>query len=122
MPKRTRSSRTTAASTATLPPCELMTMSLRQPVRATLSPISVQARTIVSIEKVSVPGYCEVLVRLADRLDGQEQHRQVVGNPDDGALEIALVDERVDADRQMRPMLLDRGDGQHRDDFRHVGR
>ena len=32
-------------------------MSLRQPVRATLSPISVQARVTVSAEKVSVPGY-----------------------------------------------------------------
>ncbi len=57
MPWRTRSSRTTAAITATLPPCEFMKMSFLQPVRATLSPISVQARVTVSIEKVSVPGY-----------------------------------------------------------------
>ena len=54
---RTRNSRTTASMTGTLPPCEFMKMSLRHPARATLSPISVQARVTVSIEKVSVPGY-----------------------------------------------------------------
>ena len=54
---RTRSSLATASMTGTLPPCEFMKMSLRQPVRATLSPISVHARVTVSSENVSVPGY-----------------------------------------------------------------
>ena len=54
---RTRSSLATASMTGTLPPCEFMKMSLRHPVRATLSPISVQARMTVSSENVSVPGY-----------------------------------------------------------------
>ena len=52
-----RNSLTTASMTGTFPPCEFMKMSLRHPVRATLSPISVHARVTVSIEKVSVPGY-----------------------------------------------------------------
>ena len=42
---------------ATLPPCALMKINLRQPARATLSPISVQARISVSAESVNVPGY-----------------------------------------------------------------
>ena len=117
MPKRTRSSRTTAASTATLPPCEFMKISLRQPVaRHALADLGPGAHDRLHREGQRA-GIVQVLVRLADRLDGQEQRRQVVGNPRDGALEIALVDERVDADRKMRPMLLDRRDRQHRHDL-----
>ena len=62
-----------------------------------------------------------MLVRLADRLQRQEEHRQIGGNASDGALEIAFVDERVDADRQVRPVLFDRRHRQHGDDFAHVG-
>ena len=45
----------------------------------------------------------------------------LVGDFLDRGREIALVDERIDPDRQVRPMLLDRGNRQDRDDFAHVG-
>jgi hypothetical protein len=44
-----------------------------------------------------------MLVRLADRLQGQKQDGQVGRNAFDRAGEVALVDERVDADRQWGP-------------------
>ncbi len=56
MPWRTRNSRATMSSIGTLPPWLLTSTSLRTPARATLSPISVQARISVSAERVSVPG------------------------------------------------------------------
>ena len=57
--QRMRSASAVASIAATLPPCEFITTSLRQPARATLSPISVQARIAVSGDSVSVPGYSE---------------------------------------------------------------
>ena len=66
------------------------------------------------------PRVLDVLVRLADRLKRQDKDRQVGGNARDRPGQIALVDEGVDADRQMRPVLLDRGDRQDRDDLAHV--
>ena len=63
----------------------------------------------------------DMLVGLADRLNGQDQDRHVVGNALDRSCEIALVDEHIDPDRQVRPMLLDRRHRQNRDDFAHVG-
>ena len=96
-------------------------MSLRQPVRATLSPISVHARVTVSSENVSVPGYSICSLDLPIACDGQDQYRHIVGYALDRSCEIALVDEHVDADRQVGAMLLDRGHRQNRDDFAHVG-
>ena len=118
----TRNSRATMSMTGTLPPCEFMKISLRQPARATLSPISVQARMIVSSEKVSVPGYSMCSLDLPIAWTGRIQHRQIAGVARDRPGQIALVDERIDADRQMRPVLLDRRDRQHGDDLAHVGR
>ena len=66
-------------------------------------------------------GIFDMLVGLADRLDGQDQDRHIVRDSLDRCREIALVDEHIDPDRQVRPMLLDRGDRQNRDDFAHVG-
>ncbi len=65
-------------------------------------------------------GIFDVLVGFADRLDGQDQHRHVVGNTLDSACEVALVDEHIDPDWQVRPMLLDRSHRQNRDHFTHV--
>ena len=61
-----------------------------------------------------------MLVRLADRLQRQDEHVEVVRHERRHAPEIALVDEGVDADRQMRSVLLDRRDGQDRDRAVHV--
>ena len=63
-----------------------------------------------------------MLVRFADRLDRQGEDVEIVRYERGGAVEIALVDEGVDADRQMRTVLLDRGDGEERDRPVHVAR
>ena len=111
----------TASIAGTLPPCEFMKTSLRQPARATLSPISVQTRDQRLERQRQRAGIFDVLVRRADRLQRQEQHRQVGGQARDRAREIALADERVDADRQMRPVLLDRRDAAAPRRLAHVG-
>ena len=54
-------------------------------------------------------GKGEMLVRLADRLDRQHEDVEILRYEAAGAGEIALVDEGVDADGQVRPVLLDRG-------------
>src|SRR6478735_3952358 len=58
MPWPTRSSRATIFIGSTLPPCEVISTSLRKPARFTLSPISIQARIALSQPIVSVPGEC----------------------------------------------------------------
>ena len=75
----------------------------------------------VSTEKVSVPGKFDVFVGFADRLNGQEQDRQIGGHARDRAAQMALIDERVDADGQMRSVLFDRRDRQDGDDIGHIG-
>ena len=60
-------------------------------------------------------GRADVLVRLADRLHGQEQRRQILRQLGDHGVDHALTDDRVGRYRKMRPMLLDRRDRQHRD-------
>ena len=82
---RTRSSRATMSMTGTLPPCELMKINLRQPARATLSPISVQARISVSQRKGQRARKFDMFVGFADRLQRQEQHRHIGGHARDRA-------------------------------------
>ena len=62
-----------------------------------------------------------MLARDADGLRGQEQDRQVLGETFGGAPDAAVVEDRIDAKRQMRPVLLDRGHRQHGYDLAHVG-
>ena len=56
-----------------------------------------------------------MLVRLADRLNGQEQRRQIRRQLGDHGIDHALADDGIGRDRKMRPVLLDRRDRQHRD-------
>ncbi len=65
-------------------------------------------------------GRGDVLVRLADRLDRQEGDRQLLRQELDGAGDHALGDAGVGEDREMRPVLLDRGNGEDRDPARGV--
>ena len=85
------------------------------PARCTLSPISVQARIRVSADRVSVPGKARCSFDLPTACTGRTRTSRSSGTSGSAAVEIALVDEGVGADRQMRPVLLDRRDGQHRD-------
>ena len=66
-------------------------------------------------------GEIEVLVRLADLLHRQERHRQSLRQQGAHARQIGLADVAVDAERQMRPVLLDRRDRQHGDPAHRVG-
>ena len=66
-------------------------------------------------------GVLGMLARDAHRLQRQKQNRQVVRDSRCGALDVAVVDEGVDADREMRTVLLDRRHRQDGDDFAHVG-
>ena len=91
------------------------------PARTTLSPISIQAAWTVSLDRVTVPGKGEMLARLADRLDGQEDHWQIRRQQRHHAGKIALHDHCIRPERQMRPVLLDGRDRQNRDDARHIG-
>ena len=62
-----------------------------------------------------------VFDRAAAALYGQEQDRQLRWQARHHLRDISLHDESVDADRQMRPVLLDRCDRKNRDDLAHVG-
>ena len=62
-----------------------------------------------------------MLVRLAHALHRQEQDGDLGGQPLGNPPQIAFHDEGVDADRQMRPVLLDGGDRQDRDGFGQIG-
>ena len=66
-------------------------------------------------------GKGEMLDRNADALHRQEGHRQVSGEHIADARQIGFGDERIDAERQMRPVLLDRGKRQHGDPARRRG-
>jgi hypothetical protein len=55
-----------------------------------------------------------VLVGLADRHHRQKRGRQIRWQAAQDFVDDALVDAGIDPDRQMRPMLLDGGDRQHR--------
>jgi hypothetical protein len=57
----------------------------------------------------------EVLGRNANPLDRQKGDRKVVGQSFARAAEISLGNEAIDAERQMRPVLFDRRERQHRD-------
>ena len=57
----------------------------------------------------------------ADPLHRQERHRQVFGQDFFDPRQIGFGDVGVDAERQMRPVLLDRGERQHGDPARGVG-
>ena len=61
---------------------------------------------------------CPVLVRGADRLYRQESPPANCRAAGAYACQIRFRDVGIDTDRQMRPMLLDRGDRQHRDTVR----
>jgi hypothetical protein len=63
-----------------------------------------------------------VLIGLANRLDRQKEHRRALRQALDHALQIALHNEMIDAQRQMRPMLFDRGKGQDGNEPRTVER
>ena len=93
---------------------------MRQPARATPSPISHEERAAPSHAERKRAGKIAVLDGDADRLQGQEQRVEIVRQAERDALDHASHDRRVDADRQMRPMLLDGGDGQHGDHALHV--
>ena len=56
-----------------------------------------------------------VLVRLADRLHRQDADIEIGGRPLHQEVQMALVDDGIGADWQMRPMLLDGGDREDRD-------
>src|SRR5260221_9673492 len=66
------------------------------------------------------PGKGLVLVRLADL--HRRQHEDAVGHQRHRRAHDALIDDRVDAERQMRPVLLDRGDRQNSDDTLDIER
>ena len=51
----------------------------------------------------------------ADTLHRQEGHRKLVGEDVANPRQVGFGDEGVDAERQMRPVLLHRGERQHRD-------
>ena len=74
-----------------------------------------KARSAVSRRERQRAAKGPVLVRCADRLNGKKQRGRILRQQRAHAREISLRDIGIDADRQMRAMLLDRGDGQHRD-------
>ena len=112
---RTRSSRLTMPMISSLPPCELTNTILlhagARDRRAELGPGFDQrcGRQRQRARRM------QMLVRLADRLDRQDADVEVVGQDGDHLVQHALHDRRVGRDRQMRPVLLDRGDRQHGD-------
>ena len=104
----------------TLPPWELMTISLLDAGAAdAVADVEPELRRRLP-GRGQGAGRGDVLVRLADRLDGQEGHRQVIGEQFDRAGDHALGDRGVGGDRQMRPVLLDRGDRQNGDPVRRI--
>ena len=115
---RTRNCRAARSISAMLPPWLLTMTSLAMPARATLSPISMKARERGFGRERQRAGKRPVLVRGADRLHRQEQRREFFGQQRAHARQIRLRDVGIDADRQMRPVLLDRRDRQHRDAVR----
>src|SRR5690242_4669489 len=60
-------------------------------------------------------GVSEMLGGNADALDRQKRHREIIGQHLAGPGQISLGDETVDAERQVRAMLLHRGKRQQRD-------
>src|SRR5207245_1732833 len=60
-------------------------------------------------------GHPQMLVGFSDLLDRQDPDVEITGQTIDECLEHATVDRRVDANRQMRPVLLDGGDRQDGD-------
>ena len=72
--------------------------------------------------KAQRAGVILVLGRDADCLNWQEQHRQVLRQPLNDARDIALHQQKIDAERQMRPMLLDGGDRHDGDRILDLGR
>ena len=74
----------------------------------------------VSAESVSVPGKARCSFDLPTVWTGRTSTSSSVRNERHHAGEIALVDEGVDADRQVRTVLLDRRRRQHRDGAAHV--
>ena len=65
-------------------------------------------------------GKSQMLGGNADALHRQERHRQIVRQQIADARQIGLGDVGVDAERQMRAVLLDRGKRQHRDPARGI--
>ena len=66
-------------------------------------------------------GEIAVFDRAPHRLDRQHHGRHVRGQARQHPVEIALHDERVGAERQMRPVLFRGGEREDRDAGRHVG-
>ena len=58
----------------------------------------------------------------ADALDGQEDRGQLSRKPRPHAIEIPVHDECVGPERQVRPVLFDRGDREDRDVGGHIRR
>ena len=98
-----------------LPPWLLMMTSLRIPARATLSPISMNARSAVSGESVSVPRNARCSSEAPTACTGRNTAGESSGSSARTRAEIRFRDVGIDADRQMRPVLLDRRDRQHGD-------
>ena len=113
MPKLTRNSRATVVSTDALPPCELARDNLAQTGAVHPLPDLDQHMLKRFGRKAQRARRQQVFVRLADGLDRQHQHaefgRQAILQQRDHA----FGDRGVGHHRQMRAVLLGRGDRQN---------
>ena len=113
MPRRTRRSRATISITCGWPPWLFTITNLRMPARWTHSPSSVHIAISVSARKVSVPGKARCSFDLPTWLVGSTSTLSGISGMA-AAITPSLM-KSVHADRQMRPVLLDRRHRQDRD-------
>ncbi len=112
-PQRWRSSRATMSMAATLPPWPLNSSSFLMPARATHSPSSRPQRDQRAGRQRQRAGVGAVLGGQAQLLWRQKQHRQLGRQQRQRRIQHALQQRGIDRQRQVRPMLLDGGHGQH---------
>ncbi len=111
-------SRATNSIAATLPPWLVTRTSLRSPARARLSPSSVQAAIAVAADKRQRAGIGRCSAETPMRCTGRNVTGRSAGKNLAHARQIGLGDEGIDAERQMRPVLLHRGERQDGDPAR----